>query len=451
MATLGGPPLPLAGDAHMWSLTVSPDGKQVAYITETGTDSQIVALDLDSGNRRILAHRPLSLNFWFIEWSPMPDTMAAVAIGKHDMGLVAIELSTGAIRDLSVSGWGAVGQPAWSPDGKTIFAPAVSEKPGSQFQIWAFDALTGTRRTLTSGSQAYSQWSLSATASGDLFAITVIPDFSIWVTDPAGSSRKIPAFRGEGDDSVTWVDGRVLTSNILEMTVHDLERQTLTRLRSHSMIYRQLAACGPGHVAYWAGNSEETGYIEIADISSGANRKLTDGPLDAFPACTADGSTLVFGHCTKSENRCDLIRKSLDSGASLVLTGFFGNGPDPNPLISPDGATVLMQRSVGADDPYEWAQVLPMTGGTPKKIKMPVAIDDVADLAWSPDGKALLYAENKDGVGNIWRMPLGDKRPKKLTAFDADLIYHFDVATDGRMAMSRGGYLSDVVRIRSNK
>jgi len=46
-------------------------------------------------------------------------------------------------------------------------------------------------------------------------------------------------------------------------------------------------------------------------------------------------------------------------------------------------------------------------------------------------------------------MPLDGKPPKKLTAFDTDRIYAFGVAPDGRMAMSRGDYLSDVVHIRN--
>src|SRR4029077_12955913 len=72
IATLGGPAMPLATDAHMWSVTVSPDGKHIAYIAQTKTESQIVAVDPDGANRLVLARRPLALNFWFIEWSPLP-------------------------------------------------------------------------------------------------------------------------------------------------------------------------------------------------------------------------------------------------------------------------------------------------------------------------------------------------------------------------------------------
>ena len=126
IATLGGPATPLATDARMYSLTVSPDGKQIAYIAETQVESQIVAIDPDGANRHVLARRPIGSGFWVVEWSPLLDTLAAVAMDKMDMGLVTIELPTGTIRDLSVPDWGAVGQPAWSPDGTTVFAPALA-------------------------------------------------------------------------------------------------------------------------------------------------------------------------------------------------------------------------------------------------------------------------------------------------------------------------------------
>ena len=87
-------------------VTVSPDGKQIAYIAETQSESQIVAIDPDGANRHILARRPSGSAFWFVEWSPLLDTLAAVAIGKEDMRLVSIDLPAGSIRELSVSGWG---------------------------------------------------------------------------------------------------------------------------------------------------------------------------------------------------------------------------------------------------------------------------------------------------------------------------------------------------------
>jgi hypothetical protein len=153
------------------------------------------------------------------------------------MGLVSVELPAGSIRELSVSGWGAVGQPAWSPDGSTIFAPAIGGDNPTTMQIWAFDASTEVHRPLTSGATSCNQYSLSATATGDLIATTDTPNATLWVTDQSAQAHPINALRGEGFDSVIWVDGRIVTSNMLEMIVHDSD---LSRNRKSKVVLHAL-------------------------------------------------------------------------------------------------------------------------------------------------------------------------------------------------------------------
>ena len=101
------------------------------------------------------------------------------------------------------------------------------------------------------------------------------------------------------------------------------------------------------------------------------------------------------------------------------------------------------------NDPYEWAEIIPVAGGVAKKLKMPITMDAEAVWAWSPDGKAILYARNDNGVGNVWSMPLEGGRPRKVTVFDTGLISALNVSSDGRLAMSRGQWLVDVVHIRN--
>jgi eukaryotic-like serine/threonine-protein kinase len=458
IATLGGPATPLATDARGWSVTVSPDGKQIAYIAETQTESQIIAVDPDGGSRQVLARRPITLGFWFIEWSPQRDKLAAVATVKEDMALVTIELPAGSIRELSISGWGAVGQPAWSPDGATIYTPAIPSEPGSVFQIWAFDARSGVHRPLTSGSTQYLEWNLSATSSGDLVATIDTLSLTLWVSDRFGKPHPIRSLREEGSDDVAWIGNRIVTSNIAEMIVHDADGETSTKLRSYSSIYRELAACGPAGVVYWAADLRHQSHIARTDINTGSTTALTEGSLDLEPSCTPDGSTLVFTQYIDGGNRTLLIRKSLDSKQSIVLCDL-GRAANvgPHPAVSPDGASVFFINQAPSKDPYDWARIIPITGGEPKKLKMPVTAGEVNPYqesyryVWAPDGKSILYAREENGVGNIWSVPLDGKAPKKLTLFDSQAIFSFGVSRDNRLAISRGTDLVDAVLIKNVK
>jgi serine/threonine protein kinase/Tol biopolymer transport system component len=255
IGTLGGPVTTLATDARTIaeranSVTTSPDGKQLAYIGQTASESLIVAIDSDGSNRRVLAKRPIGLDFWFLEWSPSQDTLAAVANVKDDMVLFRVDLPGGAMRNLSGPRW-TIGQPAWNSDGTTIFAPAL--RNGDQImQIWAFDARTGTHGALTSSSTWYYQYALSATAADDLIATTISADTNLWVTDQSGQIDPLPVSREEASNAVAWVDRRIVTGKQTEMVVHDLDGGNPTKLKSYSTLYRQLARCGPDHIVYWA-------------------------------------------------------------------------------------------------------------------------------------------------------------------------------------------------------
>ena len=465
--TLGGPVTTLATDARplsdrYTSVTVSPDGKQIAYTGQTSSESLIVAIDADGSNRRVLAKRPIGQSFWYLEWSPSHDTLAAVADnGEDSMVLFRIDIPSGSMRDLSGPGW-TIGQPAWSSDGATIFAPASANHGVSIMQIWTFDARTGAHRALTSSWKRYSEQTLSATANDDVVANTYDAETNLSVTDQSGRSYPLPVLRAEGSDDVVWVDGQIVTGTKGEMVVHDRDGSNPTKLRSYSTLYAQLARCGPDHVVYWASDVKRGSHIARTDITNGSSSALTDGPNDVQPTCTADGSTLVFVRCSEKENRCALIRKALDSGESRELYQFdpADNNISGNPIpsISPDGKSVLFWRYTPAEDSYEWAAIIPIAGGEVKKIRMPIPASQFVGqgawgaFRWAVDGKSIFYARNEKGIGNIWSVPLAGGAPNRITNFDSEqLIFAFDVSPENRLVISRGNWLYDVVLIKNLK
>jgi serine/threonine protein kinase/Tol biopolymer transport system component len=448
IATLGGPATPLATDASGASVTVSPDGKQIAYISNSATESSIIAIDSSSGKRHTLAKRAIANEFDYIEWSHSMNTIAAVADGNDDMGLVRVDVTSSEIKDLTVVGWGAIGQPAWSADDREVYAPAI-ERGGTIFQIWAIDARTGAHRPLTSNSTHYWQWSLSATKDSSLLAATQTRAWSLWITDRAGQWRSLTSARGEGDDSVSWVGNRIVSSSIEEMFAHDDDASPPSKLRSYSPIYRHLAACGPERIVYMATGNTAGRHIAGTNTTTGETIQLTDGPADDYSSCTSDGSILVYNQWEQSTNRDHLMWRSLKSGQSSELYRFDGSHVI-SPTISPDGSSVLFQISDASGDPIEWA-IIPMTGGPLKKLTMPVPVSDVLVFRWSPDGKSIVYSKNENGVGNLWSVHLDGGKPTKLTGFRSDRIKSFDVSRDDRFVVSRGNNLVDLVLLENVK
>ena len=71
-----------------------------------------------------------------------------------------------------------------------------------------------------------------------------------------------------------------------------------------------------------------------------------------------------------------------------------------------------------------------------------------ARLRWTPDGKTLAYLDSRNGVTNIWGLPLDGGPPKQLTDFPSGRIFTFEWSRDGRqLALSRGVVTSDIVTL----
>ena len=69
-------------------------------------------------------------------------------------------------------------------------------------------------------------------------------------------------------------------------------------------------------------------------------------------------------------------------------------------------------------------------------------------VRWTPDGRALVYADSQGGVGNLWRQPLTGGHPTRVTRFTSDLIYAFALSDNSdEIAISRGSVATDVVLI----
>jgi Tol biopolymer transport system component len=91
---------------------------------------------------------------------------------------------------------------------------------------------------------------------------------------------------------------------------------------------------------------------------------------------------------------------------------------------------------------------MPIEGGEPTKLSYQI---DTA-FEWSPDSKAVLYVENKNGVSNLMSLPLDGHPPKQITNFTEGTIFNFSWSSDGkRLFLARGSVNSDAVLINNVK
>jgi DNA-binding winged helix-turn-helix (wHTH) protein/Tol biopolymer transport system component len=464
IAALGGMAKSLASDAvgNMHGITVSPDGNQVAYVTHSSTQSVIVSIDPDGVNRHILANCLIGYSCKWIEWSHSLNTLAVIVTGPrgdaitHGDSLMSVDLPSGTWKDLIFSGFSTIGQPAWSPDDKEIYAPA--EASGTINQIWAIDARTGAKRPLTSNSSHYSVWSLSTTSAGDLLAVVFASALTLWTTDQSTQINEIPSLRSEGREknSVIWVENRIVSTVEKEMVVHAPDDHSSTNFETGSEYYLLPAQCGKGQIAYGAYNDKFHWHIARTDVKTGATIAIAENAASfRGAACTADGSTLVY--TAETPDKGYLMRRSLNAGELLIgpsdgseVLHEFDQSSPLWPTISPDGKAVLFRLSSNSGIPTDW-EIMPIRGGASKKLILPVAMDAVTAFKWAPDGTSILYAKNENGVGNIWSIPLKGGHPKMMTNFRSEQIFSFDVSSDNRLVVARGHDDLDLVLLENMK
>ena len=179
------------------------------------------------------------------------------------------------------------------------------------------------------------------------------------------------------------------------------------------------------------------------DLDGGNVKQLTEGGSDNFARPSPDGRWVVF-----SSNRAgmqNLWKVSIDGGEPVRLT----DKEMYNATVSPNGKLIVCLYREKANDSLRVALV-PVEGGEPVRLlDISQRLVSAPGLQWTPDGRALLYAETQGGVSNMWSLPADGGAPKKLTDFKSDRIFWFDFSRDGRwLALSRGNESSDVVLIK---
>ena len=431
------------------SIAFSPDGKRFAFLraNNAGTEGMsLLVANADGTGEGQLASRQHPESFdQAVAWSPDGKVIACGvrhtdAQGTY-MSVVQVHVESGQTEAITRERWLEVTDLVWLSDGTGLLVVVAEQGSLLLQKIWKISYLNGEASRLTNDLGTY--YGLSMTAdSKTLVTIEEGRAANIWVTRDGDSAtaRQVTPRTGKYL-GVSWTpDGKLVYSSdasgnwdIWTKGTSEGDERQLTS-NQNANIFPSVSPDG----RYVLFTSNRSGNVNVwrMNIDGGNAKQLTDGNYDYASSCSPDGQWVVYVH--QASCRPSLWKVSIDGGQPVQLT----NENSGSPVFSPDGK--LIACSYGNNK----VAIIPADGGQPlKTFDIPTPFGLEPGFQWTPDARALTYVETRDGVSNIWSLPVAGGPPKQLTDFKSEEIFSFALSRDRQLAISRGMETGDVVLI----
>jgi len=459
ISPLGGTPRPIVADGADAPPTFSPDGRQMAFMRgrwPDATKSTMFIASADGSRRRALAtiEAPeifVPIFFAGASWSPDGKSIATAIRGPEKARLVSVDVATGTITTIADPGWRVVAQSAWLPDASALVAIATVEQE-DRSQVWLVPYPEGEPWRLTN--DLFDYRSVSVTADGKSL-VTVAGDRTsdVWVLAEGAAPRRLTAAKTEGSHGVAALaDGRVVLTS-LESGNPDLwimnDDGSGRTLLTHDGQRNRAPVVTPDerYIVYLSNTGKNVDLCRI-DLD-GSNRRVLSNraTLSVTPTVSPDSKWVVFQgidvDSPEHKGMAVLSRVPIDGGRVVHLTGFRAS----TPAFSPDGSEIAFHfADADADEPT--VGVIPASGGKPTRLLRAAPPFANSQIAWTPDGTAIVVNTMPSDRANLWRIPLDGSKPTRITNFDENRILSF-APLRGRngWVVARGDFSRDAVLI----
>ncbi|MDZ4720562.1 MAG: hypothetical protein SH847_19080 [Roseiflexaceae bacterium] len=179
--------------------------------------------------------------------------------------------------------------------------------------------------------------------------------------------------------------------------------------------------------------------LEIVEIATGNRRIIYQSsiPFEA-PNWTNDGSALIYN----SGGR--LYRYDLATNTPTLIDTGFASRNNNDHVISFDGTMLAISHHSAEDNNQSIIYTVPIIGGTPRRV---TAHGPSYLHGWSPDGRFLVYAGQRNGEFDIYRIASdGGEETQLTTAIGLDdgpeytpdgLYIYFNSVRSGSMQIWR--------------
>ena len=350
-------------------------------------------------------------------------TFAAAAAAAQNAPMVLPRVAATADQILSLK---RVGSPEISPDGRWV-AYTVRETNWDdnayETEIWLADAAGGTNRQLTNAKKS----SQSPAWSPDGAKLAFISDRTdkrqIYVISPRGGEAEALTTVEDGVGSFAWSpDGKTIAYTATEAKP--------ASIKDRDKKYGEFQVVEQDH---------RMTHLFAIDVAAKTTRTLTSGAFTVGSfAWSPDGRSIAFDHrvnpllANGGSADISIVTVADASVRALVMQ----DGPDSNPVWSPDGSRIAFQTAM-ADPAYFYANTRIATvaagGGTPTVLS--AAFDeDPSIVAWNPGG--IFFAASARTYAYLYKVDPETKAVTKVSPADRTVNSSFSFSKDGQTIAS---------------
>ena len=313
--------------------------------------------------------------------------------------------------------WEDVQDPRLSPDGRhIIYTRRWIDKLNDKWEsaIWIMDADGGANRFLMKGSGA--RWSPDGTRIA-FMAPGEPSGMQVFVKHLAAEGATQLTRLTESPGDLEWApDGKSIAFRMLVP-----RRQSWGIESAVGQVKPRNAKWTepPRVVEKLAYRRDRQGFVDdgfrhifLVGADGGTPRQVTSGDWDhGEPQFMPDGRSIVFSALRVEEpeyrwRQSDLYAVDLSSGAIRQLTT--RNGPDNNPVPSPDGRLIAYTGYDSTDATWIDSRLYVMNAdGSNARVINPSLDRTPSAVHWAPDGQGVYFTAESEGARNLYFASLG--------------------------------------------
>jgi dipeptidyl aminopeptidase/acylaminoacyl peptidase len=321
------------------------------------------------------------------------------------------------------------GSPELSPDGRWV-AYTVRETNWDdnayETEIWLADAATGVARQLTNAKKSSQSPAWSPDGSKLAFISDRTDKRQIYLISPQGGEAEALTSLEDGVGSFAWSpDGKTIA-------------YTATEAKSAAIKDRE-KKYGEFQVVE---QDQRMTHLFAFDLSTRVTRTLTSGAFTVGSfAWSPDGRSIAFDHRVNpllaNGGSADIsIVTVADAAVRALVTQ---DGPDSNPVWSPDGSRLAFQTAM-ANPAFFYSNsviaTVPASGGTPTVLSS--AFDeDPSIVAWKPGG--IFFAATARTYSYLYKLDPDTKAVARVSPADQSVDSSFSLSKDGSAYASLRG------------